>query len=101
HSGHLARLVKLADLADRSTYPRRRPDGWGPPPPPGPALLPGGEHGEGAALRPRPAHAAGGGDGAGHRLTTRSGQRDETADARSDARPGVDRQLSADRLDAV
>jgi hypothetical protein len=30
-SGHLARLVKLADLADRRSHPRRRPDGWAPP----------------------------------------------------------------------
>jgi len=30
-SGHLARLVKLADLEDRRAHPRRRPDGWAPP----------------------------------------------------------------------
>jgi hypothetical protein len=30
-SGHLARLVKLADLQDRRSHPRRRPDGWSPP----------------------------------------------------------------------
>jgi hypothetical protein len=30
-SGHLARLVKLADLEDRRRHPRRRPDGWAPP----------------------------------------------------------------------
>jgi hypothetical protein len=31
HSGHLARLVKVADLEDRLLHPRVRPDGWSPP----------------------------------------------------------------------
>jgi hypothetical protein len=30
-SGGLARLVKIADLEDRSLHPRVRPDGWLPP----------------------------------------------------------------------
>jgi hypothetical protein len=30
-SGHLARLVKIADLEDRRAHPRVRPDGWAPP----------------------------------------------------------------------
>jgi hypothetical protein len=31
HSGRLARMVKIADLADRCLHPRVRPDGWSPP----------------------------------------------------------------------
>ena len=31
HSGHLARMVKVADLEDRLLHPRVRPDGWSPP----------------------------------------------------------------------
>jgi hypothetical protein len=31
HSGELARLVKLADLADRQLHPIVRADGWAPP----------------------------------------------------------------------
>jgi hypothetical protein len=31
HSGHLARLVKIADLQDRRLHPRVRADGWTPP----------------------------------------------------------------------
>jgi hypothetical protein len=30
-SGRLARMVKIADLADRCLHPRVRPDGWSPP----------------------------------------------------------------------
>jgi hypothetical protein len=30
-SGHLARMVKIADLEDRCLYPRIRHDGWAPP----------------------------------------------------------------------
>jgi hypothetical protein len=30
-SGHLARMVKIADLEDRCLYPRVRRDGWSPP----------------------------------------------------------------------
>jgi hypothetical protein len=30
-SGHLARMVKIADLEDRCLRPRVRPDGWSPP----------------------------------------------------------------------
>jgi D-serine deaminase-like pyridoxal phosphate-dependent protein len=30
-SGHLARMVKLADLEDRRLHPRVRADGWSPP----------------------------------------------------------------------
>ena len=30
-SGHLARVVKVADLEDRLLHPRVRPDGWSPP----------------------------------------------------------------------
>jgi hypothetical protein len=30
-SGHLARTVKIADLADRCLHPRVRADGWSPP----------------------------------------------------------------------
>ena len=30
-SGHLARMVKLADLEDRCLHPLVRPDGWSPP----------------------------------------------------------------------
>ena len=30
-SGHLARMVKIADLEDRALHPRVRPDGWSPP----------------------------------------------------------------------
>ena len=30
-SGHLARMVKIADLEDRRAHPRMRPDGWAPP----------------------------------------------------------------------
>jgi hypothetical protein len=30
-SGHLARLVKIADLRDRRRHPRVRDDGWAPP----------------------------------------------------------------------
>jgi hypothetical protein len=30
-SGHLARMVKIADLEDRRRHPRLRPDGWSPP----------------------------------------------------------------------
>jgi hypothetical protein len=31
HSGHLARIVKIADLEDRRVHPHIRSDGWSPP----------------------------------------------------------------------
>jgi hypothetical protein len=48
-SGRLARLVKIADLEDRSVHPRARAAGWSPPYARGLALLTDHELGAAAA----------------------------------------------------